>query len=69
MMDELDELVNEINAEHDMDVERWVQAIDARLERIRRWGGGQKEQNEGSRVREGVLQGSFVVIPGRGTKP
>ncbi|MFA9496854.1 MAG: hypothetical protein ACERKS_13165, partial [Candidatus Bathyarchaeota archaeon] len=67
MDDQLDELVNEVNSEHDADVERWVEAIDARLERMRRWGGwhGKEKQEQGCSVRTGDSKPNFDILAGR----
>ena len=66
MTDQLDELDNEVNNEHDLDVERWAEAIDARLERMRLWGGHGKEvQDQGGSVREGDSKPNFDILAGR----
>ncbi len=51
MNDQLDKLVNKVNSEHNVRVELWVQAIDARLERMRRWGGQHEASNLGRDAR------------------
>ncbi|MCK5018326.1 MAG: hypothetical protein KAS32_14810 [Candidatus Peribacteraceae bacterium] len=71
-MNLLDDLVNEVNDEHNADVDRWVEAIDARLERMRLWGGwyhGKEKQDQGQSVREGSSSVNFDLLAGSEEEP
>ena len=64
-MDQLDDLINEVNSEYKADVDRWMAAIDARLDRMERWGHGKEKQDQGGSVREGDSKPNFDILAGR----
>lgn len=67
-MDQLDDLINEVNSEYKADVDRWMAAIDARLDRMERWGHGKEKQEQGFPVREGSGKTNFHLLAGREEK-
>ena len=64
MTEQLDDLINALNDDERFDKEQWMQAIDARLERMRRWGGGKEKQNQRSDVRAGSSESNLNILAG-----